>query len=306
LNKLTFIIPIYNEEGAIGKTIDSIRKIFNDVKIVVCDNNSSDKSLSEALEKNVKVLSENKKGKGYAVSKLFRSIDSEVYILVDGDNTYDLSCLKDALKIFKNKKLDMMIGNRFFYKNSSYMRKGHDIGNIFFTKFFKSIFGIRTNDIFSGLRIFSRSFVKSFPNLSGEFEIETEFSIFASKMNLSVDEFPTFVNKRVGTQSKLSSLKDGIKILFFAAKIVHREYPYRIYLPMTLICILVSFINFISIYREFLETNIVPRLPTLLISCSLFLSSIFFMSVGIILNSIDNIRYEQRKIAYLLTTRDEI
>ena len=139
MNKLTFIIPIYNEEGAIGKTIDSIRKIFNDVKIVVCDNNSSDKSLSEALEKNVKVLSENKKGKGYAVSKLFRSIDSEVYILVDGDNTYDLSCLKDALKIFKNKKLDMMIGNRFFYKNSSYIERDMILEIYFLQNFLKSI-----------------------------------------------------------------------------------------------------------------------------------------------------------------------
>ena len=214
MNKLTFIIPVYNEEGAIGKTIDQIRTIFPDVSIVVCDNNSSDKSVSEALDKNVEILSEYKKGKGYTVSKLFRNVNSDIYILVDGDNTYDLSNLKDALKIFKEKKLDMMIGNRFFNKRSSYMRKGHDIGNIFFTKFFKKVFGIRTNDIFSGLRIFSKSFVKSFPNLSGEFEIETEFSIFASKMNLSVDEFPTFVNKRIGTQSKLSSFKDGFKILF--------------------------------------------------------------------------------------------
>lgn len=305
MNKLTFIIPIYNEEGAIGRTIDEIRKIFPDVPIVVCDNNSSDNSLREAKEKNVQILSENKKGKGYAVSKLFRTIDSKTYILVDGDNTYDLTNLKKAYDVFEEEKLDMMIGNRFYNKNSSYMRRGHDIGNIFFTRFFKKIFGIRTNDLFSGLRIFSRSFVKSFPNLSGEFEIETEFSIFASKMNLSLGEFPTFVNKRIGTYSKLSSFKDGFKILFFATKILHREYPYKIYIPLTFTLILISLFNFISIYKEFLVTGIVPRLPTLVISSSLFLSSIFFMAVGIILNSIDNIRYEQRKIAYLLTTKDE-
>ncbi len=305
MNSLTFIIPVYNEEGAIGKTIDQIRYIFPKVPIVVCDNNSNDGTVSEAMVKNVNILNEEKKGKGNAVSKLFRSIDSEIYIMVDGDNTYDLSNLKKALQIFKEKKLDMMIGNRFKSKQASYMRKGHDIGNIFFTKLFKKIFGIKTNDIFSGLRIFSRSFVKSFPNLSGEFEIETEFSIFASKMNLSVEEFPTFVNKRIGTNSKLSSFKDGFKILFFATRILHREYPYRIYLPLTLMSFTISLTNFLSIYKEFLDTQVVPRLPTLVISSSIFLSAIFFMAIGIILNSIDNLRYEQRKIAYLLNTRDE-
>ncbi len=299
MNFITFIIPAYNEEGAIGKTIDQIRDIIPEAKIVVCDNNSNDNTINEALNKNVEVLCESRKGKGHAVSKLFRSINSEIYIMVDGDNTYDLNQLNEALNIFKNKKLDMMIGNRF-NSNKSYMRKGHNLGNLLFTKLFKKIFGIKTNDLFSGLRIFSRPFVKSFPNLSGEFEIETEFSIFASKMNLSVDEFPTFVRKRIGTYSKLNSFKDGFKILFFAARIIHREYPYRIYIPLTLICFFTSIINIFSIYKEFLEINIVPRIPTLVISSSIFLSGFFFMTIGIILNSIDNLRYEQRKIAYQL------
>ncbi|MCQ9203164.1 MAG: glycosyltransferase family 2 protein [Prochlorococcus marinus CUG1436] len=299
MNFITFIIPAYNEEGAIGKTIDQIRNIMPEAKIVVCDNNSIDNTINEALNKNVEVLCESRKGKGHAVSKLFRSIDSEIYIMVDGDNTYDLNQLNEALNIFKNKKLDMMIGNRF-NSNKSYMRKGHNLGNFLFTKLFKKIFGIKTNDVFSGLRIFSRPFVKSFPNLSGEFEIETEFSIFASKMNLSVEEFPTFVRKRIGTHSKLNSFKDGFKILIFAARIIHREYPYRIYIPLTLICFLTSIINIFSIYKEFLEINIVPRIPTLVISSSIFLAGLFFMSIGIILNSIDNLRYEQRKIAYQL------
>ena len=301
MESLTFIIPAYNEEGAIGKTIDQIRSIFPNVKIAVCDNDSKDSTVSEALSRNVDIYRETKKGKGYAVAKLFRSINSEIYIMVDGDNTYDLSELKNALDIFKEKKLDMMIGNRFANKKLSYMRKGHNLGNILFTKLFKKIFDIKTNDIFSGLRIFSRPFVKSFPNLSGEFEIETEFSIFASKMNLSIEEFPTFVKKRVGTSSKLSSFKDGFKILFFAARIIHREYPYRIYIPLTVICIITSIINILSIYSEFLITGIVPRLPTLVLSSSIFLSGIFFMAIGIVLNSIDNLRYEQRKIAYLMS-----
>ena len=306
MNSLSFIIPAYNECGAIGKTIDEIRNLFPEAKIVVCDNNSKDQTYEEALSRNVEVLSESKKGKGYAVSKLFRSINSEIYIMVDGDNTYDLTNLREALEIFKKKKLDMMVGNRFKSKKASYMRKGHDIGNIFFTKLFKNLFGIKTSDIFSGLRIFSRAFVKSFPNLSGEFEIETEFSIFASKMNLSVEEFPTFVTKRIGTSSKLNSFKDGLKILFFSARIIHREYPYRIYIPLTLICFLFSFINISSVYSEFLQTGLVPRLPTLIISSSIFLSGIFSMAIGIVLNSIDNLRYEQRKIAYLMSTVDEV
>ena len=153
MNFITFIIPAYNEEGAIGKTIDQIRNIMPEAKIVVCDNNSIDNTINEALNKNVEVLCESRKGKGHAVSKLFRSIDSEIYIMVDGDNTYDLNQLNEALSIFKNKKLDMMIGNRF-NSNKSYMRKGHNLGNLLFTKLFKKIFGIKTNDVFSNLEYF--------------------------------------------------------------------------------------------------------------------------------------------------------
>ena len=198
--EIAFIIPAYNEEGAIGKTIDYARKIIPSSKIYVCDNNSTDLTSEEAKAHGAKVISENRKGKGYAVRKLFSNVDADIYIMVDGDNTYCLDFLKDAVDFFIENDLDLMTGNRFSKEFKSHMRRGHKIGNLVFSLILNKICKVKNSDVFSGLRIISKRFINCFPIVSSEFELEAELSVFASRMRVNTDEFPTYVTSRVDTK----------------------------------------------------------------------------------------------------------
>ena len=153
MTKVAFIIPCFNEEGSISLVIREISELFPSSEIFVCDNNSTDNTREYALAAGAKVFFERNKGKGNAVRRLLRDVDAEIFIMVDGDNTYDLSNLNKAISEFKEGFYDLMTGDRSYIQGKSNFRKGHKIGNIFFTFFFKPLFGIQTNDVFSGLRI---------------------------------------------------------------------------------------------------------------------------------------------------------
>ena len=301
--KTAFIIPAYNEEGAIGKTIDNAHMTIPHSEVFVCDNNSTDLTKDEAIKSGAKVITEPKKGKGNAMRKLFNYVDADIYIMVDGDNTYNLQYLTSAIEYFIQNDLDLMTGNRFAMKSKSYMRKGHEIGNKIFTKLLTYLCNVETSDIFSGLRIMSRRFVDSFPIVSSEFEIETEISVFASKMKFASKDFPTEVKSRQNTKSKLNTYKDGFKIIYFIIHLLHREFPMKLYLPLSLIQSSCSIIFLIGIYAEFLSTGLVERFPTLIVSSLLLLSSLITFSVGLILKGLVNIKYENRYIAYMSSNR---
>ena len=301
--KIAFIIPAYNEEGAIGKTIRSALKSIPESKVYVCDNNSSDSTRNEADRHEAIVINEPKKGKGNAVRKLFNYVEADIYIMVDGDNTYNLEYLPSALDYFIRNDLDIMTGNRFAIKNKSYMRKGHKLGNKSFTKLLNYLCNVETSDIFSGLRIMSRSFIDSFPVISSEFEIETEISVFASKMKFGNKDFPTEVKSRENTKSKLKTYKDGFKIIYFILHLLHREFPLKLYLPMSLLQIIFSSILLIGIYTEFISTGLVERLPTLIVACFILLSGLLSFSLGLVLKGLVHIKYENRYIAYLSSKR---
>ena len=301
--KIAFIIPAYNEEGAIGKTIRSALKSIPESKVYVCDNNSSDSTRNEADRHEAIVINEPKKGKGNAVRKLFNYVEADIYIMVDGDNTYNLEYLPSALDYFIRNDLDIMTGNRFAIKNKSYMRKGHKLGNKSFTKLLNYLCNVETSDIFSGLRIMSRSFIDSFPVISSEFEIETEISVFASKMKFGNKDFPTEVKSRENTKSKLKTFKDGFKIIYFILHLLHREFPLKLYLPMSLLQIIFSSILLIGIYTEFISTGLVERLPTLIVACFILLSGLLSFSLGLVLKGLVHIKYENRYIAYLSSKR---
>ena len=292
------IIPAFNEEGAIGQTLRSIRKLLPSAQLVVCDNRSTDKTSSEASCSGALVLQEKKRGKGNAVRKLLTSVNADIYILVDGDNTYDLSYLPSALKTFVQERMDLMTGNRRGH-GSSFMRLGHAFGNQLFTFALRSFLDVQTSDVFSGFRIMSRRLIRSFPLVSTEFEIETELSIFASRMKLSQCDFPTKVKERVGTQSKLDTFSDGFKILFFVLRSVHREYPMKIYLPLGFLGLVVGIAHWISLYFEFLETGLVLRFPTLIVACFVVLTSLLLLITGILLREMSTIKYQARYLAYI-------
>tara|TARA_B100001029_G_scaffold142437_1_gene122028 strand:+ start:261 stop:1187 length:927 start_codon:yes stop_codon:yes gene_type:complete len=304
--KIAFIIPAYNEEGAIGKTITSALNSIPESNVYVCDNNSSDSTRLEAIKYGAVVINEPKKGKGNAVRRLFNFVKADIYIMVDGDNTYNLEHLPSALEYFIQNDLDIMTGNRFAMKNKSYMRKGHEFGNKTFTKLLNYLFNVETSDLFSGLRIMSRCFIDSFPVISSEFEIETEISVFASKMRFGNKDFATEVKSRENTISKLKTYQDGIKIIYFILHLLHREFPLKLYLTMSLLQISFSSILLIGIYAEFIATGLVERLPTLIVACFILLSGLLSFSLGLILKGLVHIKYENRYIAYLASKRLEI
>ena len=301
--KIAFIIPAFNEEGAIGKTIQSAFLSIPECKVFVCDNNSTDLTCQEAIANGAKVITEMRKGKGFAVRRLIKYVEADIYIMVDGDNTYDLTFLRDAIKDLIENDIDMMTGNRFANKKASYMRKGHRVGNKWFTKILHILCGVETSDIFSGLRIMSKGFINSFPMVSSEFEVEAELSVFASRMKFPTKDFPTGVISREGTISKLNTYKDGAKILYFIFKLLHREFPLRIYMPLSIILSSISILFIFGVLVEFMETGLVERLPTLLVSCFGLLSGIFTLGMGLILKELVNTKYEGRYIAYLASKR---
>ena len=301
--KTAFIIPAYNEEGAIGKTITSAFNCIPDCKVYVCDNNSSDSTRDEAIKFGAIVITETRKGKGNAVRKLLNFVEADIYIMVDGDNTYNLKYLPSALNYFVENDLDIMTGNRFAIKNKSYMRKGHELGNKSFTKLLNYLCNVETSDILSGLRIMSRSFIDSFPIISSEFEIETEISVFASKMKFGNKDFPTEVKSRENTLSKLNTYKDGLKIIYFILHLLHREFPLKLYLPISFFQIIVSSIFLIGIYTEFSATGLVERFPTLIVACFILMSGLLSFCLGLVLKGLVHIKYENRYLAYLSSKR---
>ena len=299
MEKLAFIVPCYNEQESIGLVVSEISGLFPGAEIVVCDNNSSDRTSEVARQAGATVLFERRKGKGNAVRRLLRDVDADVFVMVDGDNTYDLSKLNDAIMAFCHGRYDLMTGDRFAGQVRSHFRKGHGFGNLFFTSFFRLAFGIQTRDVFSGLRIFSRRLVKTFPLVSAEFEIETELTIYAARMRLPVDDFPTSVRSRVNSESKLSTYSDGLKILTFSLRLLHREFPMRLYLPISGIAALVAVLLFAIPYSEFLVTGVVTTIPTLVTSTIFVSIAIVSLFAGLILKEVSNLKYEQRYLRYL-------
>ena len=295
---IAVLIPAHNEQGAIGQTISDIKKLLPEAQIVVCDNHSTDLTAIEAREAGASVITEKRKGKGNAVRRLMTSVQANIFILVDGDNTYDLKYLPDALEYFHGNSMDLMTGNRFS-SHTSHMRLGHSVGNSFFTNSLRLFLDVQTQDVFSGLRIMSRRLIRSFPLVSTEFEIETELSIFAARMRIPQADFPTSVRERVGTASKLNTFRDGFRILFFVLRSVHREYPLKIYLPISIFLIITSFLSLTDLYVDFLETGSVLRLPTLIVACIVLLSGIFSFITGIILREISAIKYQSRYLVYI-------
>ena len=299
MERLAFIVPCYNEQESIGLVVEEIFLLFPAAEIYVCDNNSNDRTSEVARNAGAIVLFEHRKGKGNAVRRLLRDVEADIFVMVDGDNTYNLSNLGQAIDVFRDGCYDLMTGDRFAGQDRSHFRKGHGTGNLFFTSFFRFAFGIQTRDVFSGLRIFSRRLVKTFPLVSAEFEIETELTIYAARMRLPAGDFPTSVRSRVNSESKLSTYRDGLKILMFSLRLLHREFPMRLYLPISAVAALIAVVLFLIPYSEYLATGQVSTIPTLVTSTIFVSIAIVSLFAGLILKEVSNIKYEQRYLHYL-------
>ncbi len=303
MEEIAFVIPCFNEQESIGLVVTELHDLFPEARVYVCDNHSLDRTAEVAREAGAVVLVEKAKGKGNAVRRLLRDVDADWFVMVDGDNTYDLSCLSEAIERCRRDRFDLMTGDRFAEMGRSHFRRGHGFGNAFFTSFFRVIFGVQTRDVFSGLRIFSRRLVKTFPLVSAEFEIEAELTIYAARMRLPVSDFPTKVRARVNSSSKLSTYVDGWKILVFALRLLHREFPLRLYWPISLVSALIAAVLFFIPYMEYLTTGLVTKIPTLVTSTIFVSISIVSFFSGLILKEIANLKYEQRYLHYLSIAR---
>src|SRR5712675_1531995 len=285
--RIAVLVPCYNEEAAVGTVIADFRKALPSAKIFVYDNNSKDRTIAVAREAGAEVRSERHQGKGHVVRRMFAAIDADVYVLVDGDATYDAPSAPRMIEKLLSEHLDMVVGFRVDQSAAAY-RPGHRTGNWMLTSFLSSVFGETFKDILSGYRVFSRRFVKSFPVLSDGFEIETELSVHALELALPEGSF-----------SKLNTWRDGFRILGTILKLYRSEKPLRFFTAIGIFLMLVSIGLAIPIVITFLEEGVVPRLPTAVLSMGLMIVAVLSVSSGLVLDTVTRGRREMKLLAYL-------
>jgi glycosyltransferase involved in cell wall biosynthesis len=297
--QVAVLIPCRNEEAAIGKVVSDFRRVLPDAIIYVYDNNSYDHTILEARAAGAVVRRERLQGKGHVVRRMFADVDADVYILVDGDDTYDPAVAPGMLKMLIDGQLDMVSAARYGAVHDAY-RLGHRLGNVLLSALVSWTFGGGITDLLSGYRVFSRRFVKSFPALSSGFETETEFTIHALSLHMPVQEVRAHYRIRAaGTSSKLSTLKDGIRILKAILTLIQHERPLQVFSVNALVLLIAGISLGVPVVIEFERTGLVPRLPTALVSTGLVLLANLSMTCGLILDAVSRTRKENKRLAYL-------
>ncbi|MEA2794225.1 MAG: hypothetical protein QOI87_1605 [Bradyrhizobium sp.] len=297
--RIAVLVPCFNEEAAVATVVADFRKALPSAEIFVYDNNSSDRTIAVAREAGAQVRSERRQGKGHVVRRMFADIDADIYVLVDGDATYDAASAPRMIDALLSDHLDMVVGFRVDQAVAAY-RPGHRTGNWMLTSFLATVFGQAFRDILSGYRVFSRRFVKSFPVLSDGFEIETELSVHALELALPVAEIETpYYARPEGSFSKLNTWRDGFRILGTILKLYRSEKPLRFFTALGIFLTLVSISLAIPIIVTYLEEGIVPRLPTAVLSMGLMILAVLSVSSGLVLDTVTRGRREMKLLAYL-------
>jgi hypothetical protein len=297
--RIAVLVPCFNEEAAIASVIADFRKALPSADIFVYDNNSSDRTVAVACEAGAEVRSERRQGKGHVVRRMFADVDADIYVLVDGDATYDAASAPRMIDALVSDHLDMVVGLRVDQAVAAW-RPGHRVGNRMLTGFLSSVFGQAFKDILSGYRVFSRRFVKSFPVLSDGFEIETELTVHALELALPVTEIATpYYARPEGSVSKLSTWRDGLRILGTILKLYRSEKPLRFFTMIGVFLTLISVGLAIPIIVTYLEEGIVPRLPTAVLSMGLMILAVLSVSSGLVLDTVTRGRREMKLLAYL-------
>ena len=297
--RVAVLIPCFNEEAAVATVIADFRAILPSAEIFVYDNNSSDRTVAVARDAGAQVRSERRQGKGHVVRRMFADIDADIYVLVDGDATYDAASAPRMIEMLLSDHLDMVVGFRVDQAEAAY-RPGHRTGNRMLTGFLSSVFGQAFKDTLSGYRVFSRRFVKSFPVLSDGFEIETELSVHALELALPVAEIETpYYARPEGSFSKLNTWRDGFRILGTILKLYRSEKPLRFFTVIGILLMLLSIGLAIPVIVTYLEEGIVPRLPTAVLSMGLMIFAVMSVSSGLVLDTVTRGRREIKLLAYL-------
>jgi len=297
--RIAVLVPCFNEEAAVATVVADFRKALPSATIYVYDNNSSDRTVAVARAAGAEVRGERRQGKGHVVRRMFADVDADVYVLVDGDATYDAPSAPRMIERLVNDHLDMVVGLGVDQVQAAY-RPGHRAGNRMLTGFLSSVFGQAFKDILSGYRVFSRRFVKSFPVLSDGFEIETELTVHALELAMPVAEIETpYYARPEGSVSKLNTWRDGFRILGTILKLYRSEKPLRFFTVIGLFLALVSIGLAIPVIITYLEQGLVPRLPTAVLSTGLMIVAVLSISSGLVLDTVTRGRREMKLLAYL-------
>lgn len=297
--EIAVIIPCFNEAHSIAEVVRGFKSVLPGAKIYVFDNNSTDQSIAIARSAGAVIRREMLQGKGQVVRRMFADVDADVYVMADGDSTYDPSFAAGMVDLLFEERLDMVVGTRVASHNSAYPR-AHRFGNRMLTRSVANLFGERFTDMLSGYRVFSRRFVKSFPAMSSGFEIETELTIHALELQMPVAEVATPYNVRVaGSMSKLHTYSDGLKIVFSIINLYKNERPFRFFCAIAGTFLAVALTLGIPLVVTFLATGLVPRQPTAILATGFVLLSALSFVAGLILDTVTRGRREMRRLAYL-------
>ena len=293
------LVPCYNEEAAIAKVVADFRRTLPDAEIYVYDNNSSDKTVAVARQAGAIVRTEPLQGKGNVVRRMFADVEADIYVLVDGDDTYDAASAPKMIAALRGSTLDMVNGSRVTDIQKAY-RPGHRFGNWLLSSMVSWIFGNRFSDLLSGYRVMSRRYVKSFPALSAGFETETELTVHALELRMPIAEIATpYKDRPEGSVSKLSTFKDGFRILWTIIVLVKEERPMQFFSLLALFLSLIGAALIVPIVIEFLQTGLVPRLPTAVLSMGLVILGFLSLTCGLILDTVTRGRQEMKRMRYL-------
>jgi glycosyltransferase involved in cell wall biosynthesis len=299
LPTIAVLLPCYNEEAAIAATVEGFRAALPSATVYVYDNNSRDRTREIAAEAGAVVRTERQQGKGHVVRRMFADIDADIYVMADGDLTYDPNAAPAMVDLLLADQLDMVVGTRRHEQKDAY-RGGHVLGNRIFTGLLSQLFGRSFSDIFSGYRVFSRRFVKSFPVLSEGFEIETEMSVHALELRMPVGEIETSYGARPeGSQSKLSTYSDGWRILKTIGTLYRVERPTLFYGSIGALLVAAAIVLAIPLVVTYAHTGLVPRFPTAILATGLIIIAVLCFFAGLILDTVTRGRREVRRLAYL-------
>jgi len=297
--RIAVLLPCYNEEAAIGKTVAGFRAALPGATVYVYDNNSRDRTREVAAQAGAIVRSERQQGKGHVVRRMFADIDADVYVMADGDLTYDPSAAPQMVDLLLAEQLDMIVGTRRHEEKEAY-RGGHVLGNKLFTGLLSGLFGRSFSDIFSGYRVFSRRFVKSFPVLSSGFEIETEMSVHALELRMPVGEVETvYLARPEGSESKLSTYSDGWRILKTIITLYRIERPVLFYGGIGALLLALAVLLAVPLVITYLNTGLVPRFPTAILVTGMTIVAVLCFFAGLILDTVTRGRREVRRLYYL-------
>ncbi len=297
--RIAVLLPCYNEEAAIGRVVAGFSEALPGARIYVYDNNSRDRTVDQAQQAGAVVRTERMQGKGHVVRRMFADVDADVYVMADGDLTYDPKAAPAMVEQLVRERLDMVVGTRIHDAKDAY-RGGHVLGNRLFTGLLARLFGRSFSDIFSGYRVFSRRFVKSFPVLSEGFEIETEMSVHALELRMPIGEVETVYGARPeGSESKLSTFRDGWRILKTIVTLYRVERPVLFYGMIGALLVVAALLLSVPLVTTYLDTGLVPRFPTAILVTGMIIVAVLCFFAGLILDTVTRGRREMRRLAYL-------